>query len=350
MPANVETAVYANTPAWHREGIVLDTNGDKGLTVEVALKESGLDWEVEKSPIYAHLESGIEELTAGATVGEYLQTIGERYAVQRQTDGAVLGVVGKTWQPVQNHEGFEILADTMQVGPEFGMPMWIEAAGALDGGKKVWVLAHLDKDIQIAGEAYSSYLLFVNGHDGRTSVIACATDVRVVCQNTVDMAIGQAKNLKRVGDMKIGDRQVRVRHTTKAGERIKQVRHILGIRDLQLEALAKQGEWLVEQEMSDAQFNGFLEKLMPIPEDADDPSPARTMIVKRQDALRGHYFDRDNLASIRGTRWGAYNAVVEYADYGRETKHADSQLKAQWGLTNSGRVLKDSAFELLTSK
>jgi phage/plasmid-like protein (TIGR03299 family) len=276
-----------------------------------------LNWEVEKVPIFAHHPSNGDEIP-----------IEDRYGVQRDSDKKVLGVVGSTWQPVQNHEGFKLIEDFMQGGTAY-----IEAAGSLDGGRKVWVLAHMAEDMQIAGEAVFRYVLFTNGHDGRTSVTAAMTDVRVVCQNTLTWAIGKAKRIHRV------------RHTTKATERLAEAKHILGLRDLYSEELAKQGEWLVKQTMSDNQFEKFLERLMPLDEEQED-KPAGTMIRDRREKVRTVYKTADNLNNIRGTRWGALNAVVEYADHHRAFQDGCTQLKAQFGVTP--QTIKTTATGILT--
>lgn len=317
MSANVETGAYANTPAWHREGNVLDTEGEKGMTVKVALKESGLDWQVAKVPVFC-------DPPAGADAGPQIE-VPNRYGVQRTSDGAVLGVVGDVWQPVQNSEGFSLIEDFMQ-----GDTAWIEAAGALDGGRKVWILAHMAEDMQIAGEQISRYVLFTNGHDGRTSVTAAMTDVRVVCQNTLTMALSSCP------------RKVSVRHTVKATVRLAEAKRILGLRDLYSEELAKQGEWLCNHKISDKQFNSFLESLMPVPE-SQEGKPAETMIVGRRDEVRDVYLKSDNLNNIRGTKWGALNAVVEYADYRRPFRSDETQVKAQFG----DQPIKNTARDLL---
>lgn len=323
MSANVETAVYANTPAWHGEGLVLDTNGEKGLTIETALPASGLDWEVEKVPVYTLID------------GKPVQ-VKDRWGVERTTDQKCFGVVGNTWEPVQNAEGFAIIDDILHMaGQEH--PTWIEAAGALNGGKKVWVLAHVDTGLQIAGEKYNSYILFTNGHDGRASVTAAMMDMRVVCSNTLAIGLYEAIESGRI---------VRVRHTTTAGDRIKEAADILNLRNVQLEQLAQQGEWLVEQEMSDDAFAKFLESLMPIKEEG---TPAATMTGKRREAVANLYFDAPTCAPLKGTRWGAFQAAIEYADYGREFKSGDSHLKAQFGI-NQPNDIKTSALTILKDK
>lgn len=329
MPANVETAAFANTPAWHQEGVVLDTDGKKGMTVEQALDASSLDWTVEKVPIFGFAPAKISE-DGKVLDGAKPIPIQGRYGVQRQSDNKILGVVGKTWQPVQNQDGFDIIEDVIR---EAGGKVWIEAAGALDGGRKVWILAHVDSDMQIAGEKYAQYLAFVNGHDGRTSVTAMTQDVRIVCQNTLDWATTKAEKANKI---------VRVRHTTKAAERIKEAHTILGMRDLRSEELAKQGEWLVEQSFTDGEFDEFLKELLPV---AEEDTPAATMIEQRRELVAGVYNGAKNLDPIRGTKWGALQAVTEYADHGREFKSPETQLKAQWGITPA--AIKSTAAGLL---
>lgn len=324
MSANVETAAFANTPAWHREGIVIDTNGKKGMTVPQALKASGLDWTVTKVPLFVDYGNGPQIEVEG------------RYGVQRQTDGKVFGTVGGAWEPVQNIEGFQIVEDLIQQAGGQDTKVWIESAMALDGGKKVVVMAHLDSGLQIAGEKYEDYLVFMNGHDGRTSVTAFSTMIRVVCSNTADWASDVASKAGRI---------VRVRHTKNAGERIQEAAAILNMRNLRAEELAKQGEWLVEQTISDADFVGFLESLMPVKE---EDTPAATMIKDRRTQVADLYFDAPNLAPIRGTRWGALQAVAEYSDHTRSFKSTDAQVKAQLGVVPA--TLKSNAFMVLQDK
>lgn len=350
MPAAVETAVFSNTPAWHRLGTVIDTNGKKGMTVEQALELSGIDWEVRKAPALGLNAKLIKKLQREVTKEKSLRQVfqekvksGEpltfadlewidhNFGVQRQTDSKYLGVVGSSWTPVQNREGFQIVNDVIE---QAGGTCWIEAAGALDGGARVWVLAHLDTDMQIAGEKYAAYLLFCNGHNGRVSVTAACEDVRVVCANTLDYGLMQAKQTGRV---------IRIRHTTKAAERIKEAHTILGMRNTRAEELAKQGEWLADQTMDDGEFNNFLETLMPVPEDSDG-KPAETMAINRQDKVRSIYFDAENLAPIRGTVWSGIQSVIEYCDHGREFKNDETALKAQWGITV--QPLKQAAYDL----
>lgn len=211
---------------------------------------------------------------------------------------------------------------------------FIEACGDFDGGKKVWILAQINEGMQIAGEDYRSFLLFTNGHNGRTSVTAAAVDMRMRCSNFLTAALHNAK---------AGGHIVRVRHTTKAADRIKEAHQILGMRSMVAEELAKQGEWLVDQKMSDGAVDMFLESLLPC--EHEEGTPAHTMVTDRRADIMGLYQSAANLDDIRGTKWGVYNAVAEYSDHKREFKTDDTQLKAQFGLTPA--PLKDRALDLL---
>lgn len=339
MPAAVETAGFANTPAWHREGIVIDTGGKEGLTVEQAIPATGLDWTVRKVPIFAYSEYATAEdgkLTSEPTPFATVVQIPDRFGVQRSSDKKILGTVGKAYRPYQNTQGFAILDEMIKLAGGQDRKLWIEAGGALDGGKKVWLLAHLESDLLIAGEPIAEYLLFTNGHDGRTSITMATTSVRVVCANTLALALGTTP------------RVINVRHTTKADQRIKEASHLLGLRDAYAEELAKQGEWLVEQEMPDSQFELFLQSLMPTDQEAG--TPGHTMVAERRGKIASLYANAENLKPIKGTRWGALNAVVEYADHRRGFRDDNSALKNQFGLVGSGTALKDRALAVLRTK
>jgi phage/plasmid-like protein (TIGR03299 family) len=342
MPANVETAAYANVAAWHREGVVIDTDGKKGMTIEQALPAGGLNWGVKKSLTlsfdlaHAHLNDPAKLAKAIAEGTQIplsaLMVNPGRYNTQRDTDGKLFGNVGETWVPFNPLDAFQIVDDLLDAA---GGKAWIEACGALDEGRKVWVMVHLDTEFQIAGERYATYLTVVTGFDGRTSTMVFVHTERIVCANTLAIAVREGEDTGRI---------LRVRHTKNAADRIKQAKHILGVRDQQLEELAKQGEWLVKNEMDDTEFATFLDSLMPLQE---EDGPAKTMRQDRRGAISSLYFNAPNLEPIRGTRWGALQATIEYADHKRPFKDGESQLKAQWGFTSQQTEIKDRAFAIL---
>lgn len=328
MPAVITPA---HQSAWCTDS--LDPTGERKLTLDEALADSGLDWTVAKTP-------------AKAEINGSLVPIPDRFAVYRESDGYVFpGAVGKTWQPTQNREGFQIVEDLLRIaGSEHAA--WIETAMPLQNGRKVIVMVRLDMGLQIAGEEYRSYLSFVNGHDGRTSVMAMTHDIRYVCANgQIGAYMDGYRNANAASLAAKKTNIVRVRHTRNAGTRIKEAVQILGLRNKQAEQLAQQGEWLVDQTMSDGEFATFMESLMPIQE---DDTPAATMTGARREQVSKVYFDAPNLEPIRGTRWGALQAVLEYSDHHRNFANEGTQLQAQLGL--SAAPVKDAALAILSRK
>ena len=167
MSANVETMFSVRETPWHGLGrIVIDAPASRE-----ALELAGLDWQVESHNIY----SG-----TGAMIPGYRANV-------RSTDEAVLGVVSDRYRIVQNEEAFRFTDDLLGEGVTY------ETAGSLQGGKKVWMLARLPRKYLIAGDQVVPYLVIFNSHDGSSGVKVAMTPIRVVCQNTLNLALNTAK-------------------------------------------------------------------------------------------------------------------------------------------------------------
>ena len=167
MPANVETMFSVRETPWHGLGrIIMDAPASRE-----ALELAGLDWQVESRNIY----SG-----TGSMIPGYRANV-------RSTDDAVLGVVSDRYRIVQNEEAFQFTDDLLGEGVTY------ETAGSLQGGKKVWMLARLPRKYLIAGDQVEPYLVIFNSHDGSSGVKVAMTPIRVVCQNTLNLALNTAK-------------------------------------------------------------------------------------------------------------------------------------------------------------
>ena len=167
MPANVETMFSVRETPWHGLGrIIMDAPASRE-----ALELAGLDWQVESRNIY----SG-----TGAMIPGYRANV-------RSTDDAVLGVVSDRYRIVQNEEAFQFTDDLLGEGVTY------ETAGSLQGGRKVWMLARLPRKYLIAGDQVVPYLVIFNSHDGSSGVKVAMTPIRVVCQNTLNLALNTAK-------------------------------------------------------------------------------------------------------------------------------------------------------------
>ena len=163
MPANVETMFSVRETPWHGLGrIIMDAPASRE-----ALELAGLNWQVESRNIY----SG-----TGAMIPGYRANV-------RSTDDAVLGVVSDRYRIVQNEEAFQFTDDLLGEGVTY------ETAGSLQGGKKVWMLARLPRKYLIAGDQVVPYLVIFNSHDGSSGVKVAMTPIRVVCQNTLNLAL-----------------------------------------------------------------------------------------------------------------------------------------------------------------
>ena len=167
MAANVETMFSVREKPWHGLGKVVAT----ALSSKEALIAAGLDWNVIQEPIYTDRE----EIISG-----YRTNI-------RDVDRKVLGVVSDRYKVIQNEDAFAFTDELLGEG------VCYETAGSLQEGKKVWLLARMPHEYIISGERISPYLLFSNTHDGTGAVKVALTPIRVVCNNTLNLALKTAK-------------------------------------------------------------------------------------------------------------------------------------------------------------
>lgn len=169
---------------WQRVGRALSPAATTDPAI--AIREAGLDWEV----------SRVDLRTA-----DRLDPVPDFAAIRRSDTGKILGVVGPDYEPFQNTGMFQVFTDLARVGrADGGLPFTIETAGAFNGGKVVWALAHLpDLGIRIGDDESKTYLLVSNGHTGNKTLIIAPTTIRVCCQNTLAMAEAQAKANRRLG-------------------------------------------------------------------------------------------------------------------------------------------------------
>ena len=188
MSANVESMFSVREVPWHGLGTIIQEAPDS----EAALKLAGLDWSVKQVPV---LYEG--------------QKTGHQFNV-RESDNRVLGVVGGRYKPVQNAEAFAFTDELV------GGDVRYETAGSLADGKRVWMLAKMP-DTRVLDDIVEPYLCLTNGHDGFSSLKVCMTPVRVVCQNTLNMALKGAK------------RTWTVRHSGNINAKMEEAQQTLGL-------------------------------------------------------------------------------------------------------------------------
>ena len=312
MPANInrrnsqDAVMVVGEPAWHELGTVLD----HPATAAEAIKAAKLDWDVLKQPL----------LTCNNEWEQSdIRVIPDRFAVVRGDDRTVLGIVGKEYTPVQNRQAFEFF------DPIVGMNAAIyHTAGALGEGERVWILGKLPGEIRVIGDDITDkYLLLSNSHDGNSAVQIKFTPIRVVCENTLTLALRDGPSL-------------RVAHTRDVRERLRIAASLLNAITVRFDEVERIFGRMAKVQMNEARTTSYLRTVFPDPRRGDDEARyerARAQVERdrtesRQRAEAGKGID---LPGVRGTLWATYNAVAEYVDYGRYAKATcNRQVEAIW--------------------
>ena len=329
MPANINSIAYVGATPWHKQGVAL---GDREVSSREMLKAAGLDWKVELVPVTTRWKGkGIE--------------VPGRKAVVRQDTGAVLADVSDDYAVYQNAQLFKFLD-----GLAGRQKSLYHTAGALGEGEKVWALLKLPQTAEIVkGDALGNYLLGANAFDGSFKLRIKRTRIRVVCQNTLNQALGDRAD--EYSQVHAGDMEGRMS--------IEEARRILGMAEKDFAEFVEVGKALAHKNMTETQLKAFVEKLFPypalpapkpmlaLPAPTATPVPDFRFIDKKRDKVRElvEAGMGNALKGVRGTRWAALNGAVEYADYlqGSDRKRTENLL---WG---EGAKLKQQAFDLLTA-
>ncbi len=309
MPDAVETMFSYREVPWHGLGTIVEEK----LTAKEALVTAGLDWDVELFPVRADLGSDAKP--------RYVD-VPDRFAVIRDRDQKPLGVVGSDYVPFQNREAFTFFDNLVDSGEAK-----YETAGSLQGGQWVWLTAKVPEGVLIGGEdAIETYLLLSTGHNGMKSITVAVTPVRVVCQNTLNLALRGTK------------RSWAVRHTSTVEQRIQEAREAIGLTFKYMEVFEEQANELLGVKMSERQLDTMLDKLFP-------ETPHRD---RKKGRVITIFNEAANLEPVRGTRWAALNAIGEYMDWTRKPRTKESQLIGIWD--GVAMRTKDKALQLLRQR
>jgi len=312
MPDEVETMFSVRELPWHGKGVLLEQAPD----ADEAIRLAGLDWEVEKRPVFT--ESG--------------QEIEGYYATIRTSDGRPLGIVRDIYEVFQNRELFDLMDSLRDVGG-----VTFETAGSLRGGKQVWVLGRLPEEIHLGREHSPSkpYVLLLNSHDGTLAVRFGVTVVRVVCANTVQLALTQD-----------GKSFVAVRHAKGMRARLEEAKHILGLSRESLEEFERKCELLAQMPMSGADAVRFVSEFFPI--DAEMSQRQREHRLNNRLTLMNLFSAGPGQSDrkIQGSRLAMFNAVIDWIDHGTKLRSGD---RISFSLLGNGARRKAKAFETLLS-
>lgn len=307
-----DQAAFASlrTPAWHGLGTVFD---DDSITTQGMLDLAHLsNWNVR-----------IEDIDLPGRSHRPFFAVARTNPFDQGTD--VLGVVGERYKVVQNEELFSF-ADNMLDGGRW------ETAGSIKNGTVVFGSLALDRETVLdpsgVSDVVKSYLLVHTSHDGSLAVQASVTPVRVVCQNTLNMALAGAKQTYKV------------RHTQTVTGKVAAAREALGLAHKYLDAFDAEAKELFEASITDAQFFDIITKVYPKPE--QDTKGALTKWENKVDTLNDIYTG-DTTNMVKGTAWGAYNALTERLDWFRNPRNgnAESVLAAASGFDAATNAAKN---------
>lgn len=232
MAANVESMFYTRTKPWHGLG----TRVDSAISSDEALIKAGLDWKVVQQEVLT------EE---GKIIPGYKANV-------RDIDNKVLGVVTNRYKVVQNVDAFAFTDELLGSGVKY------ETAGSLQEGKRIWLLARMPQEYIVTGERISPYLVFMNSHDGTGAIKVAITPIRVVCQNTLNLALSSAK------------RSWSMIHTGNIESKLEEAKQTLFMAHNYMENLGKEIENLRKIKLTDSEVMDYINMLFPITENATE--------------------------------------------------------------------------------
>ena len=307
MSANVESMFYVRETPWHGLGTkVMEAPDSEG-----ALIAAGLNWNVVQEPIF----TGENEPIRG-----YKANI-------RDSDRRVLGVVTNRYKVIQNHEAFAFTDELLGQGVRY------ETAGSLQDGKKVWLLAHMPHEYIISGERISPYLLFSNTHDGSGAIKVALTPIRVVCNNTLNLALSTAK------------RSWSMVHTGDIRSKMQEARDTLFMAERYMDELGKEFEALRLKKLSDQKVMEYIEVLLPV-EDGSTPQQIRNIERLRED-MKIRYFDAPDLQDTGKNAYRFINAVSDFATHAKPLRRTVNYKENLFARTAEGNPLIDRAYQMM---
>jgi phage/plasmid-like protein (TIGR03299 family) len=316
MAHDIETMAYTADVPWHGLGVRMT---DAALTsTDEMIRQSGLDWTVSKVPL----------VTADR------QDVTEAYATRRDSDGRILGTVGPAYTVRQNRENLDWFNPFLESGE-----VTYHTAGSLAGGSRTWVLAQIGSKgnamMEIRpGDKVVKFLLFASSHDASMAHNGGLTPVRVVCRNTLSMALADRSMFK-------------VKHTASAGARLTAVRESLAKANEAFTKTAEVYRLLAKASIDREGIEAYAKAVYQVTDE--------TPVAESATAARfGNIIGQDTAKSVSGRMagiladvvtkaqrgrgntgasfWDAYNGVTERISWGTDDSKvsADKRMNSAW--------------------
>ena len=312
MAHEVETMAFVGSRGlpWHGLG----TSVEELLEAKAMQTAAGLDWVVEPKQM----------VLEGTNI-----VVPNKVANVRNTDNAVLGVVGSRYKVIQNDEMFSFADLLLDAGAQF------ETAGSLRGGEVVFAAMEIPSEhIEIAGDngKTNSYLVLANGHNGLFPFRALVTPIRVVCMNTLNAALGDAKT------------SFTIRHTAKVSGKIAEAKRALGITHKVMEEFKVGAEHLILKKMTEKDAIRVITSVFPL---SEEEKQSKKVFSDRAASALAIWKNAENLEGVRETAWGVWNAIGEYLDHGVSYRGGKRSTAAD---AKTSSIVLDTGFAARTKR
>lgn len=303
MASNVETMFYVKEKPWHGQG----QNVSVAPNSKDALKLAGLDWRVDQKKVFVD----------GYSVPQYKANV-------RSSDGKVLGIVSDKYKIVQNVDAFEFTDGLLSNGD---IEVKYETAGSLASGKKVWMLMRMPTTT-ILGDSVEPYMVFTNTHDGSGAIKVAMTPIRVVCQNTLTLALSGAKRTwttKHMGNME---------------QKMHEAQITLGLAKEYMDNLEEMADIMQQVKITDDDIKDFLNLAYPIP----FGKTATERKIANAEYMRANFMNLyKNIGDIKkfgSNGWYMYNATSDFISHMQSLRKTSSLEENRFiDLVNGNKIL-----------
>ena len=327
----------------HRSSWVRGGTAVEATSAASAATQAGLNWTVRTAPLLAEATPLLID-SEGVTPATYID-ITKKQAIIREDNSTVIGIVGSKYKMVQNMEVFNALDTLVDAGDAR-----YAAAGEYNGGANIWMVLELPQGVNVANDPHAAFLLVKTSHDGSSSVVIKPIIERLFCANQVNGLISN-KNGNR--NRKYNEYTYRMSHTTNQELSIADIRNITNLTYTAIADYQLVANNLMSRKMTREQTLNFFKSVWALPSTVEDtPYDLLTRGERKQQTIAKDarakawaiYSESETQENIRGTAFGAWQAVIEYADH-----HASGGAERLAAATLSGRNdrVKTKALSLL---
>ena len=290
-------------PAWHGLGQILDQR----MTAKEAIENANLSFEVEKRPLY----TSVEEINSSEIKVYNRLDVATHFATVRTDTNEVLGVVGNKYEVVQNRDCFAFFDSIVEEGAAI-----YETAGVLGKGEVIFITAKLPDNLIIGNDVIEQYLFLTSSHDGSGAITAAFTPTRIVCANTLKIALGKTS------------REVSIKHTLNAKVQLAMAANLMNIVTKKGKDLESLFNRFAKVRIDDTIFMHLLKECFK-PTDTQIEDASKFVSIRAEEVLNYHHtHETQQGRECKGTLYGFVNAVTGFYQNQKSYKTEEAKLKS----------------------